>query len=57
MQLVDARRWKKIQVMRLHRESIMTSSEIARYLNRVNPHKFKQSAMVILFKPNYETNY
>jgi hypothetical protein len=50
MHLVDAKRWVEIQVMRLYRENIMTSSEIARYLNRVNPHKFKQSSMVIFFK-------
>lgn len=52
MHLVDAKRWLKIQVMRLYADNTMSSNEIARYLNRVNPHKFKQSSMVTLFQGN-----
>ena len=39
MRVVDAIRFRQIQVMRLHNEGL-TSREIINYLNRVNPKKF-----------------
>ncbi len=45
MGLVDAKRLLKIQLIRLYNERFtlddgLTSKQIARYLNRVNPRKF-----------------
>ena len=41
MRVVDANRFIKIQVIKIYNEHTMTSAEIARFLNKVNPQKFR----------------
>jgi hypothetical protein len=49
MHLIDAFRLIKIQVIRLYNENL-SSKEISRYLNRVNPRKFSiKSGVSLIF--------
>lgn len=41
MHLVDAKRLIKIQILRLYNEHAMSSRQIANYLNRLNPSKYR----------------
>ena len=43
MHLINAKRFIKIQVIKLTNEHALSSRQIATYLNRVNPYKFRLS--------------
>jgi hypothetical protein len=46
MHLINAKRYIKIQVIKLTNEHALSSRQIATYLNRVNPYKFRLSKEV-----------
>ena len=50
MRVVDDNRFIKIQVIKIYNEHTITSAEIARFLNKVNPQKFRLTA-------NYRNQY
>ena len=49
MHLLDAKRFIKIQVVKLCNEHELNSKQIADYLNRVNPYKYRVKSGVSIF--------
>ena len=56
MHLVDAKRFIKIQVVKLYNEHELYSKQIAHYLNRANPYKFRIKSAVSIFSFNIRFN-